>query len=156
MWLAGTRDSAPEWGLRALTILAVAAGVVATYCSARLVQFLSRDRALTAIGVALVLTFPCLFISSYGPDADIVVTAAMTAFLLALTRFAAEPRRQTWRAAMWVGALAGWRRRRSRGLIALATAGVVMGLRALFSRDAADARVRRDHRRVAIAIRVAK
>ena len=136
VWLGGARDSAPEWGLRALTILAVAAGAVATYSSARLVQFLARDRALTVLGVALVLTFPCLFISSYGPDADIVVTAAMTAFLLAFTRFAAEPRRQTWQSAVWVGALAGLAASaKYSGLIALATAGVVMSLRLLFSRD---------------------
>jgi hypothetical protein len=136
VWLGGARDAAPEWGLRALTVLAVAAGAVATYSSARLVQFLARDRALTVLGVALVLTFPCLFISSYGPDADIVVTAAMTAFLLAFTRFVAEPRRQTWQGAMWVGALAGLAASaKYSGLIALATAGVVMSLRVLFSRD---------------------
>lgn len=136
VWLAGASDAAPEWGLRALTILAVAAGAIATYSSARLVQFLARDRALTAIGAALVLTFPCLFIASYGPDADIVVTAAMTAFLLAFTRFDAEPRRQTWRSAMWVGALAGLAASaKYSGLIALATAGVVLGLRLAFRRD---------------------
>lgn len=138
VWLAGARDAASDWGLRALTLLAVAAGAVATYSSARLVQFLARDRALTLIGTALVLVFPCLFIASYGPDADIVVTAAMTAFLLAFTRFAAEPRRQTWRSATWIGALAGLAASaKYSGLIALATAGVVMGLRAVFSGDRA-------------------
>jgi hypothetical protein len=136
VWLGGARDAAPEWGLRALTVLALAAGAIATYCSARLVQFLARDRALTVIGAALVLTFPCLFIASCGPDADIVVTAAMTAFLLAFTRFAAGPRRQTWQGATWVGALAGLAASaKYSGLIALATAGVVMGLRVLFGCD---------------------
>jgi hypothetical protein len=136
VWFGGARDSAPQWGLRSLTILAVVAGAIATYCSARLVQFLARDRALTVLGVALVVTFPCLFISSYGPDADIVVIAAMTAFLLAFTRFAAEPRRQTWQSAMWVGALAGLAASaKYSGLIALATAGVVLGLRTLLNRD---------------------
>jgi 4-amino-4-deoxy-L-arabinose transferase-like glycosyltransferase len=136
VWLAGASNSTQEWGLRALTILAVAAGAIATLCSARLVQFLARDRALAIIGVALVLIFPCLFIASYGPDADIVVAAAMTAFLLAFTRFDAEWKRQTWRSALWVGALAGLAASaKYSGLIALATAGVVMGFRLVFTGD---------------------
>src|SRR5262245_3888196 len=136
VWLAGWSEDADaaEWGLRALTVLALVAGAVATYYSVRLVQLLARDRALTVIGAALVLTFPCLFISSYGPDADIIVTAAMTAFLFFFTKFAAEPRRQSWKSAVWIGALAGLAASaKYSGLIALATAGVVLGIRLVFA-----------------------
>jgi 4-amino-4-deoxy-L-arabinose transferase-like glycosyltransferase len=137
-WLAGWSEDADaaDWGLRALTLLALIAGAIATYCSARLVQFLARDRALTVIGAALVLTFPCLFISSYGPDADIIVTAAMTAFLLAFTKFAAASDRQSWKSAAWIGALAGLAASaKYSGLIALATAGVVLAIRLVIARD---------------------
>src|SRR5437762_13566997 len=36
VWLAGARETAPDWGLRALTLLALIAGGTATYCSVRL------------------------------------------------------------------------------------------------------------------------
>jgi Dolichyl-phosphate-mannose-protein mannosyltransferase len=132
-WLAGASDDAPEWGLRGLTILALICGLVATYYSCRLVRFLARDRALTVLGAAIILGFPCLFISSYGPDADIVEAAVMTAFLYYLTMFAVQRSRQTWKSAAWIGVLAGLAASaKYSGLIALASAGVVLGLQLAF------------------------
>ena len=101
-----------------------------------LVQFLARDRALTAIGVALVLDVPVSLHLLLRPrrrhrrhGGDDGVPARVHA----LCRRAAA---QTWQGAMWVGALAGLAASaKYSGLIALATAGVVMGLRVLFSRD---------------------
>jgi hypothetical protein len=62
----------------------------------------------------------------------------MTAFLYYFTRFAAEPRRQSWQSAAWLGALAGLAASaKYSGLIALATAGVVLGLQLIWRRDRA-------------------
>jgi len=126
--LASDPDDGPDWGLRGLTGLALVAGALTAYFSDRVVRGLESDPALRMIGTGLILGFPCLFISSYGPDADIVVAAVMTMFLAALLRFAKEPDAQSVRGAIWVGALAGLAASaKYSGLIALATAGVVLG-----------------------------
>jgi len=125
-WLAGASDSARDWGLRALGLLPLIAAAVASFYSYRLVRFLTRDRGLSALGAGIIAVFPCLFISSYAPEADILVTAAMTALLFHLTRYFARTRRQTWRTAVLLGALAGLAAAsKYSGLIGIATAGVL-------------------------------
>ncbi len=134
--LASDPDDGPDWGLRGLTGLALVAGAAAAFFSDRVVRRLEPDPALRVIGTGLVLGFPCLFISSYGPDADIVVAAAMTLFLGALMRFTSDPEAQSLRSAVWVGALAGLAASaKYSGLIALATAGVVLGWQMLARPD---------------------
>jgi 4-amino-4-deoxy-L-arabinose transferase-like glycosyltransferase len=121
-------DDAPDWGLRGLTGLALVAGAMTAYFSDRVVRYLEPDPAFRVIGTGLILAFPCLFISSYGPDADIVVAAVMTMFLWAFTRFVSQPDSQTTRRAVWIGVLAGLAASaKYSGLIALGTAGVVFG-----------------------------
>ena len=128
-WLGGSRESAPEWGLRGLTGLAVVAGALTLWFSIRIVRSVVKDPAIAAVGAALIFASPLLFISSYGPDADVVEAAAMTAFLAGFIPFAsAPPASRTWRSAIPVGALAGLAAAtKYSGLIALATAGVVLG-----------------------------
>ena len=128
-WLGGTRESAPEWGLRGLTGLAVVAGALTAWFSLQAVTAVVDDPAIATVGAALIFASPCLFISSYGPDADVVEAAAMTAFLASFIPFAAaRPETRTWRSAATVGALAGLAAAaKYSGLIALATAGIVLG-----------------------------
>jgi 4-amino-4-deoxy-L-arabinose transferase-like glycosyltransferase len=132
--LATDPDDAPDLGLRGLTGLALVAGAMTAFFSDRVVRRLEPDPALRVIGTGLVLAFPCLFISSYGPDADIVVAATMTMFLAAFVRFARDPGTQSVPGAIGIGVLAGLAASaKYSGLIALATAGVVLGWQLLFS-----------------------
>ncbi len=128
-WLGGERESAPEWGLRGLTGLAIVAGALTTWFSVGTISAVVDDPGIAVVGAALIFSSPCLFISSYGPDADVVVAAAMTAFLTWFVPFAAAPpASRTWRSAVAIGALAGLAAAaKYSGLIALATAGVVLG-----------------------------
>ena len=94
-----------------------------------MVRLLEPDPTLRLIGTGIILSFPCLFISSYGPDADIVVAAAMTMFLAAIMLFAYSPGVTIHSlGAIRIGALAGLAASaKYSGLIALATAGMVLG-----------------------------
>jgi 4-amino-4-deoxy-L-arabinose transferase-like glycosyltransferase len=125
--LAPDPDDGPDWGLRGLTGLALVAGALTAYYSDRVVRRLEPDPALRLIGTGLILGFPCLFISSYGPDADIVVAATMTMFLAALLPFARDPETQSVGGAVLLGMLAGLAASaKYSGLLALATAGGVL------------------------------
>ena len=117
----------PEaWGLRMLAVLPLAASTVAAIYGARLVRLIVRHRALSLIGTALILAFPCLFIGADAPEADIVVTAVMSVFLYRLVRVTSAPARYGLRDAVVLGVLAGLAAAtKYTGLIALGTAGVV-------------------------------
>ena len=144
-WLTASLESSPEWGLRFLSLMPLAAGAITAIYSARLVDRLVADRGLSTVAVGLVLAFPCLFISSYAPEGDIVVSAFMTMFLFYLTEWLASagarlkpgttvtPRDHAgWRRPAAVGVLAGLAAAtKYSGLIALATAGAVLGIRLL-------------------------
>lgn len=135
-WFASAGADAATWGLRALSVLPLIAGAVASIYSYRLVRYALRDRGLTAIGAGIIAAFPCLFISSYAPEADILVTAAMTALLFYLTREFAQPNLHTWKHAVLLGVLAGLAASaKYSGLIGLATAGGLYGWRLLTGPD---------------------
>jgi hypothetical protein len=128
--IAAAGADAATWGLRALCGLPLVAGAVASIYSYRLVRYLLRDRGLSTIGAGIIAAFPCLFISSYAPEADVLVTATMTALLFYMTREFAQPTRYTWKHALWIGVLAGLAASaKYSGLIGLATAGVLYGWR---------------------------
>lgn len=73
--------------LRFVTPLALVAGAVTTYFSYRILRFFRFRGAELVAGTGLILVFPCLFISSYGIEADILLTALMTAFFYYLLKF---------------------------------------------------------------------
>ena len=134
--LAAPGAEATAWGLRALSVLPLIAGAVASIYNYRLVRYVLRDRGLSAIGAGIIAAFPCLFISSYAPEADILVTAAMSALLFCLTREFAQPKLHTWKHAVLLGVLAGLAASaKYSGLIGLATAGALYGWRLLAGPD---------------------
>lgn len=87
-WLHPDTDAA---ALRALGGLALVSAAVTIYYGQRLLRFFRCRGASYLLGLTLLLVFPCLFISSYGPEADIVLTAILTIFLYDLVRYCAQP-----------------------------------------------------------------
>jgi len=129
--LTAASDSSDEWGQRALCLLPLLAGGTTAFYSIRLVKTLIVSRALTTIGTAIILAFPCLFISSYGPEADVVVAACMTAFMYYLVVWMTSGA-AGWRWPVGIGCLAGLAAAaKYSGLIALAVAGFTLGVRVI-------------------------
>jgi hypothetical protein len=103
-WLV---PDSPYFALRVLSMLPLIAGAVAALYAYRLVCVFERDAVLRVLGGGLILAFPCLFISSYAVEADIVLTALMIAFMFYMTRYAKAPDQRPWRSVASLGLLAG-------------------------------------------------
>jgi hypothetical protein len=116
--------------LRVLGGLALVSAAVTVYYGQRLLRTFGCRGGSYVVGVALLLAFPCLFISSYAPEADILLTAILTAFLYYLVRYFATPSLATPAAIVRLGALAGCAAAtKYSGLLAPTTLGIVMALR---------------------------
>jgi 4-amino-4-deoxy-L-arabinose transferase-like glycosyltransferase len=119
-------------GLRWLGGLALISSTVVIVYGCRLLRLFQARGAAFLAGAALLIVFPCLFISSDAPEADIVLTAVMAVFTYYLVRDFAQPEQATARRAVWLGVLAGLAAAtKYSGLIALATAGAVMAIRVI-------------------------
>jgi 4-amino-4-deoxy-L-arabinose transferase-like glycosyltransferase len=117
-------------GLRWLGGLALVASTVVIVYGCRLLRLFEARGASFLTGAALLIVFPCLFISSYAPEADIVVTAVLAAFTFHLVRDFARPEHETMGGAVWLGVLAGLAAAtKYSGLVALATAGAMTAIR---------------------------
>ncbi len=129
-WVGSDTAGADINGLRWLAGVATLAASVTIYYGYRLLRLFGCRGASLVAGVALLVTFPCLFISSYGAEADIVLTAILSAFLYYLTRDSmAAP---TAASALRLGALAGLAAAtKYSGLVAVVSGTVVLGLRAI-------------------------
>jgi 4-amino-4-deoxy-L-arabinose transferase-like glycosyltransferase len=127
-WTAASPATADAQGLRWLGALALASAAVTIYYGYRLLRLFRCRGASLVIGVALLVTFPCLFISSYGAEADIVLTAILSAFIYYLTRdFVKSP---SLTSVLRVGALAGLAAAtKYSGLVAIASTWLVLGIR---------------------------
>jgi hypothetical protein len=88
-------------------VLSLICGSVTAYYSYRVLRLYRFHDAELVIGTGLILVFPCLFISSYGIEADILLTALMTAFTFHAIRFFAERHRTETLPAIRLGVLAG-------------------------------------------------
>jgi hypothetical protein len=121
--------------LRWLGALPLLCGAGTTYYGYRLLRLFRIHGALLVLGVALLLTFPCLFISSYGTEADILVTAILSALLFYLTRDAAFGPPASLVATMRLGALAGLAAAvKYSGLVGIASIAAVLGIHVLVGR----------------------
>ena len=122
-------------GLRALTLLSTAcAGIVVYYCY-RLLRLLGQSGAALLLGTALALVFPCLFISSYGAENDVLLAALMAAFFYRLCRYYLHPARASWREPTVMGILAGLAAlTKYPGLLTAISAAIVMSPRLIFGR----------------------
>ena len=93
--------------LRFVGVLSLVSSGVAAYYGYRILRLYRFRGSELVIGTGLILTFPCLFISSYGVEADILLTALMTAFTYYTIRFFAERNRTDFMSPVRLGVLAG-------------------------------------------------
>lgn len=130
-WSAAGSPGNDVQGLRWLAGLGIPSAAITVYYGYRLLRlFRCRGGSLVA-GVALLVTFPCLFISSYGAEADIVLTGILSAFIYYFTRDFTTSGSVV--SALRLGVLAGLgAATKYSGLIALASASVVFGIRAIW------------------------
>lgn len=137
--LARTRTGALE-GLSALSLLSAGATI---WYSIRLLEFLRQRGSYLLLASAVVVVFPCLFISSWSAEADSLQTALMSAVLYYLTRYDAGPRQAGLRVVALLGVLCGLAMAtKYNGLLALGATGVLLFLR-LFT-DGQQSRTIRD------------
>jgi hypothetical protein len=85
--IAGGPGGLEDPALRFVAILPLICGAVTAYYSYRILRFYRFRGSELVAGTGLALAFPCLFISSYGIEADILLTAIMTAFIFYALRF---------------------------------------------------------------------
>ena len=122
---------APESEVLALRLtgaLSLMSAAVTIYYGYRLLRLYRCRGASLVIGTALLLAFPCLFIGSYGAEADILLTAILSAFTYYLARYAARPTTASLADAARLGVLVGLAAStKASGLASVVTLAVVMG-----------------------------
>lgn len=128
-------------GLRLLSLLAMmCAGFVVYYCRQTL-RLLRPSPGALLLGTALALVFPCLFLSSYGTENDVLLAALMSAFFHRLCLYHLRPGRARWREPVILGLLAGLSAlTKYPGLLTLAAAALVIGPRLMHGRRLRAAR----------------
>ena len=131
-FLVDGSDGLADPALRFVAILSLVCGSVSAYYGYRILRLYRFRGTELIIGTGLILTFPCLFISSYGIEADILLTAVMTAFTYYALRFFAERDRKDNLPAIRLGILAGLAcATKYTGLLAPIVLVVLAGLRLL-------------------------
>jgi len=95
-------------GIRWIGALSMLAAGVTVYYGYQLLALYQVRRAERIIGFAILLMSPCLFISSYGADSDILLAAILSAFAYYLARYFAQPESAAMRDAVRLGILAGF------------------------------------------------
>lgn len=123
----GSAAGGAAGGLRLLSLLPmICATFVVYYCRRTLLLFrpTSSDDLL---GTALALVFPCLFISSYGLENDVLLAALMSAFFYRLCLYRLRPARARPLDCAILGILAGLSAlTKYSGLLTVITGGLVM------------------------------
>ena len=125
-------DGLVDPALRFVAIVSLVCGGVSAYYGYRILRLYRFRETELVVGTGLILTFPCLFISSYGIEADILLTALMTAFTYYAIRFFAERNRTANVTTIRLGILAGLAcATKYTGLLAPIVLVVLAGARAL-------------------------
>jgi 4-amino-4-deoxy-L-arabinose transferase-like glycosyltransferase len=111
---------------------------ILVYYAVRLLRLIGCRRGSLAAAVCLLLSIPLLFIVSDGPDADVVVGAVLAGFVFHVTRVFGGRSRVASRDALGLGVLVGLAiATKFTGLVAVASVGVLLGLRLVDGRDRA-------------------
>jgi hypothetical protein len=121
--------------VRVLSVLPILCGIVIVWFGARLLTVLGRRGWELVLGVALLASFPCLLISSYGVEADIVLAAVMVVFTYYCVRWWRYDERGVV-PVVRLGALAGLAiATKYQGVAAVGAVGVLFAVKALRSAD---------------------
>lgn len=134
-WIGSATSSPVEMGDRWLAGMALPCVAVTVACGYQLLRAFHIRGAALVTSVTVMLMYPCLFIASYGAEADTVLTAVMTMFVLALVRWHRAPASRAWRQAAVVGVIAGVAAAtKFSGLVALVAAGGTVACELVSSR----------------------
>lgn len=85
-FMSGDSSASDTHGLRWLAGLGIVGAAVTIYYGYRLLRLFRCRGGSLLIGTALLASFPVLFISSYGAEADVVLTAILSAFIYYFAR----------------------------------------------------------------------
>ena len=104
-WMAPGPDD--TIALRAIAALSLLWSGITIYYGYKLLRLFRCRGASLLLGMALLFVFPCLFISSYAAEADILLTAIASAIIYYLTRYFVLTNRMTALDTLRLGILAG-------------------------------------------------
>ncbi|MFQ5417751.1 MAG: hypothetical protein ACE5FL_11980 [Myxococcota bacterium] len=91
----------PNAPFRAVAFLSMLCAAAVVFYSDRLLRLYGFAGDVRVVGFALAAVFPCLFISSWSVEADILVTAFLSAFLFEIARYFTAPEGSArWRVAL--------------------------------------------------------
>lgn len=122
--------------LRFVAVIPLTAGIATAYYSYRILRELRLRGSELVAGVGVILAFPCLFISTFSLEADILLTALMTAFMFHGIRFFRAYRREDRMMAARMGVIAGLAcATKYTGLVAPLVLAVINGSRIMFGRQ---------------------
>ncbi len=106
IFVSGPRGLADP-ALRFIGIVPIVSAAATAYYSYRVLRLFRVRGTELVVGTALILAFPCLFISTYGLEADILLTALMTAFMYHAVTFFRRSRPVHYIGAVRIGLIAG-------------------------------------------------
>jgi len=106
-WIAGGPMGLADPALRFAGVVPVVSGLITAFYGYRILRRFAIRGPELVVGTGLIVAFPCLFISTYGLEADILLTALMTAFTYYAVTFCRVSRPPDDRAAARIGLVAG-------------------------------------------------
>ncbi|MFH0878686.1 MAG: glycosyltransferase family 39 protein, partial [Lentisphaerota bacterium] len=96
-----------DTALRCALLLPMACGLWIVWYGYRLFTLFRRSRGNRVLGLALLLAFPCLFISSAGLDVDILLTTILVTLIYYLVLYFHRPDERPWSRPILLGILCG-------------------------------------------------
>jgi 4-amino-4-deoxy-L-arabinose transferase-like glycosyltransferase len=119
--------------LQGITSLAMLCGLITIWYSLKILWLYRQRGRYLVLGTALILAFPCLFISSWGAEADILLAALMSGFIYHTLAYHNRRYQPRWKPLVMIGTLAGLAAAtKYSGLLALLIFGLLMGIRFIF------------------------
>ena len=118
-----------DYALRFAGVIPIAAGLACLWYTDKLLGVMGQRGAWRVFGVGLAAALPCLFVSTYALEPDILLAGLVAAFLYYLTRWHLQPGAATTGDIVRLGVLAGLAAEtKYNGVCALAVGAIVLTL----------------------------